>query len=79
MIERFKYYRGKTTTRFFHDEQEEASGDVIHRRIEAFDLAYEWCVEQFGSPSSVDRWYAYSWAFVIRDEADAVAFRLRWC
>jgi hypothetical protein len=40
----------------------------------------DWCVDQFG-PSSVDArvWAKQGWTFSFWNQADATAFRIRWC
>lgn len=55
---------------------------VAHMGASALEV-YAWCSENFGThpvnPDAWSRWYRYSYKkFYFRDEADYVAFLLRW-
>jgi hypothetical protein len=74
---KFNFINSGSRWSFYHDCIDFADDKEIQAQIATFDQAYEWCEQQFGIDST--RWYAFSWSIFIREEADAFAFRLRWC
>lgn len=51
--------------------------DDLKEIISLADQAEEWCQNQFGVRNR-ERWMMFSWGFLFRNSADAMAFKLRW-